>query len=152
MNILIVDDEPSYRMLVSKFLQEQGWTIFSAKDGEDGLKKLYETKMDFVISDVYMPGMDGIKFYSAVRRIPRYAEVPFLFVSAYDDEYTLQAIKNPRIEGFLRKARTLDELKAWIVYLSTPIEKRPPTPPGKAASDISADWRREETRKPRSRR
>ncbi len=38
MNILIVDDEPGYRMLLEDLLKDEGWTVYTASDGEDGLK------------------------------------------------------------------------------------------------------------------
>jgi len=74
--------------------------------------------------------MDGIKFHRTVRATPELETLPFLFVSAYDDQHTLDAVKDPRYEGFLRKARPVEELIEWIQYLTTPEEKRPKSPPG----------------------
>jgi CheY-like chemotaxis protein len=131
MKILVVDDEPQYRMLVGHFLEDQGWDVVTAEHGEDGLKKLSSGNFDLVISDIYMPIMDGLKFHKSVRSHPSYETLPFLFVSAYDDEYTLAAVKWTKYEGFLRKGKPITELKSWVVYLTTPLEKRPHTPPGK---------------------
>ncbi|HET6273766.1 MAG TPA: response regulator [Bacteroidota bacterium] len=130
MRILVVDDEPEYRLLMRSLLMQEGWEVFLAEDGEEGLQKMAEAKMDLIISDVYMPVMDGLKFHRTVREIPGYQETPFLFVSAYDDEHTMDAVKNPKIEGFLKKGRSIGELKAWIEYLTAPEEKRPKFPPG----------------------
>jgi two-component system chemotaxis response regulator CheY len=133
MKILVVDDEPQYRMLVGHFLQDQGWDVDTAENGEDGLAKLSSAKFDIVISDIYMPIMDGLKFHKSVRSNPAFETLPFLFVSAYDDEYTLAAVKSPKYEGFLRKGRPVTELKSWVVYLTTPPDRRPHSPPGKQA-------------------
>ena len=147
MNILVVDDEREYRTLLGDFLKMEGWTVFLAEHGEVGLKYLREEKIDFIISDIYMPVMDGLKFHSNVRKTPGYEEVPFLFVSAYDDQHSLGFVQNPKTEGFLRKVRPLAELKAWIQYLITPVEKRPSAPPGqetlreKPHTRSREDWR-----------
>src|ERR1700741_1120789 len=129
MNILLVDDEPSYRFLVKNALEEEHWTIFEAVNGEEAIHILHDTKIDMIVSDVYMPVMDGIKFHKNVRMIKGYEETPFLFVSAYDDTYTKETVQNARTEGFARKGKPISYLKEWIRYLTTPFDKRPPTPP-----------------------
>jgi CheY-like chemotaxis protein len=130
MNILVVDDEPDYRLLMKAFLMAEGWDVFLAEDGEKALDKMSRTRMDIIISDVYMPVMDGVKFHRTVRGMPGYENIPFLFVSGYDDQLTLEAVKNPRIEGFLKKGRPPGILKEWVIYLTTPEESRPRIPPG----------------------
>ncbi len=130
MTILVVDDEPEYRMIMRSVLMAEGYDVLLAEHGEEALEKLKEAKVDLVISDIYMPVMDGIKFHRTVRATPEIDTLPFLFVSAYDDQHTLDAVKDPRFEGFLRKARPVEELIEWINYLTTPEEKRPKSPPG----------------------
>ena len=130
MNILLVDDEPEYRLLLGNYLETEGHTVFIAEHGEDAIKKLDDAPMDIIISDVYMPVMDGLKFHKAVRATARFEKIPFLFVSGFDDQHTLSAVKQSKIDGFVRKARPMSELKAWIKYLTTPIEKRTAAPPG----------------------
>lgn len=130
MTILIVDDEPQYRLLLRGVLQEEGHIVLDAADGLEALAKLDRTTPDIIISDVYMPGMDGLRFHRQVRSHPDRFTIPFLFVSAYDDEHSHRAVKDPRYEGFLRKGLPVDLLKQWVAYLTTPLDRRPPTPPG----------------------
>jgi CheY-like chemotaxis protein len=141
MTILVVDDEPSYRLLLRSVLKELGYEVVQAENGEDGLKKLQENKIDLVISDIYMPLMDGIRFNRSVRALPNYATVPFLFMSAFDDEHTLNAVKDPRYEGFLRKARPVEEIKEWVAFLATPVEKRGKLTPGGSRSRLNQQLR-----------
>jgi two-component system chemotaxis response regulator CheY len=141
MTILVVDDEPEYRLIMRSVLMSEGWDVLLAENGEEGMEKLRGSKVDLVISDIYMPVMDGIKFHRTVRSTPEFELVPFLFVSAYDDQHTLDAVKNPRVEGFLRKARPVEELIEWITYLTTPEEKRPKLPPGQTRSKLSTQIR-----------
>jgi CheY-like chemotaxis protein len=130
MNVLVVDDEPEYRLIMRSVLSSEGYEVFVAENGEEALRKMSEFPMDIVITDIYMPVMDGIKFNRAARATPAFEQVPFLFVSAFDDQHTLEAVKDPRLEGFLRKARPVEELLEWIKYLTTPEPDRPKLPPG----------------------
>ena len=141
MTILVVDDEPEYRLIMRSVLMAEGWDVLLAENGEEGMNKLRESKVDLVISDIYMPLMDGIKFHRTLRATPEFAKVPFLFVSAYDDQHTLDAVKDPRYDGFLRKARPVEELIEWITYLTLPEEKRAKLPPGGTRSRLSTQIR-----------
>ncbi len=134
MRILIVDDEPQYRLLLRNVLQDEGYEVFDAADGEEALAKMARIKMDMIISDVYMPVMDGVKLHRTVREIPGYERLPFLFVSAYDDHHTRDAVRDPRCEGFLRKGRPVSLLLQWVGYLAAPEERRPLHPPSDALS------------------
>jgi two-component system chemotaxis response regulator CheY len=130
MRILVVDDEPEYRLIMRSILTSEGHEVILAENGEDALEKLEGGGMDIVVTDIYMPVMDGIKFHRTARTKPGLDTVPFLFVSAFDDQHTLEAVKDPRYDGFLRKARPVEELLEWIKYLSTPEADRPKMPPG----------------------
>jgi CheY-like chemotaxis protein len=130
MTILVVDDEPEYRLIMRSVLTGEGYEVAVAENGEEALRKLQEMSVDIVISDIYMPVMDGIKFNRAVRALPGYEKVPFLFVSAFDDQHTLEAVRDPRYDGFLRKARPVEEMMEWITYLTTSEPDRPKVPPG----------------------
>lgn len=141
MTILVVDDEPEYRLIMRSVLMSEGWEVLLAEHGEEAMKKLHETKIDMIISDIYMPVMDGIKFHRLVRSDPQFSTIPFLFVSAYDDQHTLDAVKDPRFEGFLRKARPVEELIEWITYLTTPEDRRPKLPPGGMKSRLRQSLR-----------
>jgi two-component system alkaline phosphatase synthesis response regulator PhoP len=66
--ILIVDDEPSITNLVSAYLKPEGYEVFTASDGNAGLKSVRAFKPDLMILDVMLPGMDGIELLSRVRR------------------------------------------------------------------------------------
>ncbi len=141
MTILVVDDEPEYRLVLKNVLLTEGFQVVLAENGEDAYQKLTQNTVDLVISDIYMPVMDGIRFHRMVRDNSQYKELPFLFVSAFDDQHTLDAVKDPRFEGFLRKARPVSEMKEWIHYLMTPEDKRPKLPPGGARSRLNQQLR-----------
>lgn len=66
--ILVVDDEPSIVKLVTAYLEPEGYQVYTAADGEAGLKAARAFKPDLVILDVMLPGMDGIELLSRLRR------------------------------------------------------------------------------------
>ena len=130
MTILVVDDEPAYRLLLKDLLTHEGHDVLLAGNGQETLEKMEAIRVDFVVSDVYMPVMDGLKFHKVMRSSPRWEKIPFLFVSAYDDQHTLEAVKNPKLERFIKKGRPTKELTDWIKYLTLPENERPKLAPG----------------------
>jgi CheY-like chemotaxis protein len=141
MTILVIDDEAEYRLVTKTVLLGEGFKVVLAENGEDGLKKLEENDIDIIVSDIYMPVLDGIRFHRAVRALPKYEKLPFLFVSAFDDQHTLDAVEDPRYDGFLRKARPTEELVEWIHYLTTPEGSRGKLPPGAMRSKLTNQQR-----------
>ena len=61
-SILLVDDDPNFTELLSRFLQEQGYNLYTAANGWEALLVLDQQAIDLILLDVMMPGMDGITF------------------------------------------------------------------------------------------
>ena len=66
--ILIVDDEPSIRNLVTAYLRPEGYEIYTADDGPSGLQAARAYKPDLVVLDIMLPGMDGLELLTRLRR------------------------------------------------------------------------------------
>ena len=66
--ILVIDDEPSITNLVSAYLKPEGYEVFTAADGNSGLKAARAFKPDLIILDLMLPGIDGIELLSRLRR------------------------------------------------------------------------------------
>lgn len=130
MLLLIVDDDDAMVNVLRAFLQSKGYDVLSARNGSEGLQRVKQVKVDLVISDIYMPVMDGIKFHKALRENPDTAKMPFLFVSGYDDEYTAGAVRDARYEAFWKKGDSVDRLEKWVEYLLLPEGKRSNVRPG----------------------
>jgi two-component system NtrC family response regulator len=79
--ILIVDDEPNYLIVLSELLRDEGFEVFTAESAQDGLPLVRNTDLDLIISDMKMPGMDGIQFLGQVKKIIR--ELPVILITAY---------------------------------------------------------------------
>ena len=82
--ILIVDDETNYQIVLSELLREEGFEIFTAGNGEDALKILGETDIDLIITDMCMPGLDGLGLLKAAKVINR--DLPVIIVTNYDNK------------------------------------------------------------------
>ncbi|MBF0283451.1 MAG: response regulator [Magnetococcales bacterium] len=65
-NILVIDDDPDIRVLVRKSLALEGHVIFEAGNGEEGVEVLNDGAIDLIITDIFMPEMDGFELISEV--------------------------------------------------------------------------------------
>lgn len=66
--ILVIDDEPSIINLVSAYLKPEGYDVYTATDGNAGLKAAHAFKPDLIILDLMLPGMDGLELLTRLRR------------------------------------------------------------------------------------
>ena len=66
--ILVVDDKASVRQLLREYLEEQGYRIFLANNGREGLFAARHEKPDLILLDIMMPEMDGYQFMSKIGR------------------------------------------------------------------------------------
>jgi two-component system NtrC family response regulator len=80
---LVVDDEPNYQIVLSELLKEEGFEVMTAQRGEDGLKIVAETDLDLVITDMRMPGMDGLELLKAVKLYNKY--LPVIMITAFGE-------------------------------------------------------------------
>ena len=67
-HILIVDDEPQIRLLLSTCLQQEGYEVSQAGDGEEALKILDKRSVDVIVLDLLMPGKEGLETLMALRK------------------------------------------------------------------------------------
>jgi DNA-binding response OmpR family regulator len=80
--VLVVEDDQSLRDVITEALQEDGYLVDSAKNGQAGLELARHSPPDLVILDLMMPQMNGEQFCSVVRQIERLASGPIIVVSA----------------------------------------------------------------------
>ncbi|MDH5572314.1 MAG: PAS domain S-box protein [Gammaproteobacteria bacterium] len=82
--ILIVDDEPALCKINQQVLESQGYTIFTARNGEEALAILEQQPIDLVFSDVIMPGMDGYQLANKIRE--KYPQIKIQLASGFNDQ------------------------------------------------------------------
>ena len=114
MRILLVDDEESFLSVMGRVLREHGYDVVLAEDGKKAREALDGEKIDLIISDVFMPTLDGVRFHSYVREFTDAKDVPFIFISGYDDEHTRGLAKESPRDYFLSKTTPLEDIVALI--------------------------------------
>ncbi|MBN7773650.1 sigma-54-dependent transcriptional regulator [Clostridium aminobutyricum] len=92
-NILVVDDELNVRQLLSKVLTKEGYRVYTACDGIEGLELLQTISIDIIISDIKMPRMSGIEFLHKVKEIE--PDIGFILITAFaTTETAIEALKS----------------------------------------------------------
>ncbi len=111
--ILCVDDETAILHSLKRILEPEGYQVFTAQNGEEGLKVLAREKVDLIVTDQRMPVMDGSWFLRAVKK--QYPDVVSIMVSGYSDfDALVTALNEGEVYRFLTKPWDNDELKAII--------------------------------------
>lgn len=80
--ILIVDDVAEHRFTLKARLEFEGFAVMTAKDGEEALEKIPQTRPDLVLMDVMMPGLNGCQVCLKLRRDPQTRDIPVIMVTA----------------------------------------------------------------------
>jgi two-component system NtrC family response regulator len=107
-SILIVDDEPNYLIVLSELLREEGFEVYTAPGGKEGLGIIREYDLDLVITDMQMPAMDGLHFLQEIKAIN--AELPVIIITAYAEvEKAVEAMQAGAF-SYLAKPFSNDEL------------------------------------------
>jgi CheY-like chemotaxis protein len=75
-----------------RLLSDEGYTVISAQDGQEGLARLESDPPDLIITDIEMPNLDGIDLIKRLRQRPNLNQIPIVVVSAYGSGNLLQAI------------------------------------------------------------
>ncbi|NWG01967.1 MAG: response regulator [Syntrophaceae bacterium] len=108
--ILVVDDEESIRFLYKEELEEEGYLVECAKNGQEALEKLTVFKPDLVSLDIKMPVMDGIEALKRIREKERH--LPVILCSAYG-EYK-QDLTTWASDAYVVKCADLTNFKSII--------------------------------------
>jgi len=116
MRILSIDDSNSIRHAVHKMLDVIGAEFFEASDGQDGLEKLEQIgPVDLILLDMEMPRLDGIGFLEAVKKDPRWKDIPVIVVSTIAQrERMIKAIQEGA-KQYLTKPFTSEQLLTKVV-------------------------------------
>jgi len=80
--ILIVDDEPSIVVPIQFLMEQQGYSVLVAENGEDALDVIYKYKPDLILLDIMLPRIDGYEVCEIVRLNPEYRNVKIIFLTA----------------------------------------------------------------------
>jgi CheY-like chemotaxis protein len=120
--VLVVDDEPTVRMLVTEVLEELGYAVIEAEDGASGLKVLQSTaRIDLLISDIGLPGGMNGRQMTETARVNR-PDLKVLFITGYAPSAVLGTGRLEPGMQVITKPFTLDALAARINALISEVE------------------------------
>jgi DNA-binding NtrC family response regulator len=133
--ILIVDDEPSNRNILSQELTHKGYSVVAANDGREALRKVELSRPDLIILDYMMPDLSGLEVLKELRK--KENDTPVLMITAYGTmERAVEAMKEgaydfitrpfepDHIALVVRKALERQRLKLGVKILSEEVEER----------------------------
>jgi signal transduction histidine kinase len=101
--ILVVDDNAQNRALARETLEDEGYTVILAENGEEGLKAVERERPDCVLLDVRMPGTDGFAVCAQIRALPEGSDTPVVFLTALRDVDTFDQALRAGGDDFLTK-------------------------------------------------
>jgi len=116
-SILAVDDSASMRKMVSFTLEQAGFEVVQASDGQEALRVAGGKAVDLVLTDVHMPGMDGIELIKALRALPDYRHTPILTLTTESSAEKKAQAKTAGATGWIVKPFTPDKLIGTIKML-----------------------------------
>lgn len=123
--ILLIEDNASMRRNITQILSIEGYRALAAADGESGLKLLRDEKVDLILCDIMMPGMDGYAVLAQVRAAVATASLPFIFLTAKGEMPDLRTGMALGADDYLAKpVSSADLLKAVRARLQRHTQQR----------------------------
>jgi len=124
--ILIIDDDEDIRELLSYNLIKEGFIVYSAENGANGIKLADKANPDLILLDVMMPEMDGIEVCESLRKIPKFQNTMICFLTARNEDYSqiagLEAGADDYIAKPIKPKVLLSKINALIRRNSAKIE------------------------------
>lgn len=108
--ILVVEDTPSERELMSHYLRESGYTVINAVSAQEALNKAIEQKPDVIITDVVMPGMSGFELCRSLKKHPITEKVPIIICTSKNQEIDRLWGMKQGADAYITKPFTREQL------------------------------------------
>lgn len=115
--ILVVDDSADNVAMMSLDLQQQGYRVVTASNGEDAITVAKQTIPNIILMDISMPGLDGLGATRRIREQEELSEVPVIAITAFGTEGFQRAAYDAGVSGYLTKPIDLDRMHQLIARL-----------------------------------
>jgi twitching motility two-component system response regulator PilH len=112
--VLLVDDSKTELHHLSDMLSKRGYTVRTAENGEEAMRRLAEDKPDLILMDVVMPGQNGFQLTRAITRDPQFADVPVIMCTSKNQETDRVWGMRQGARDYVVKPVVADELIAKI--------------------------------------
>lgn len=116
--ILTVDDSASMRALLLHALQQEGFDVEQAEDGQEALEWLASNEVDVIITDINMPRLDGFGLIERLRESARHADRPILVLSTESSDEKKKRARDAGATGWIVKPFNQEKLAAAVRRIS----------------------------------
>jgi phosphoribosyl 1,2-cyclic phosphodiesterase/ActR/RegA family two-component response regulator len=117
---VIIDDDEDYRRLMCELLEQHGWKTLGARDGEEGIRLVKESKPAVVVCDLLMPRCNGFQVCRELRRDPSLRSVKIVVSSGRQFAADLQAAHEAGADEYLAKPAQADQVLLLLARLTDP--------------------------------
>jgi len=111
---LVVEDHPDMRNVLTFEMEMMGFSVITANDGRDGVKKALEEKPQMILMDIVKPGMDGRDATRLIRSNPETQDIPILVVTALANNIALKKCIDAGCNDYITKPFTFKELQTKV--------------------------------------
>ena len=119
--VLVVDDHPTVRRLGARIMQNDGYRVFEAANGQEALELARTEAIDLVLLDISMPVLDGFGLVAALRDDERTHTVPFIFVTGEADPLVKARAFESGAKGYFVKPYDAAALSAFVRRMLAPL-------------------------------
>jgi|GEM_PF-5133 type IV pilus assembly protein PilB len=121
--VLVVDDDVVTRMRLRNALEEKGLLAVTLNDGDEALAFINQTLPDLIVTDLYMPNLNGIELIKKIRDNPSSSAIPIIMLTAEDDEESEIRVIEAGADDYLTKPVNFKRLLARVDrFVSTPLK------------------------------
>jgi len=115
--ILVVDDSADNVAVMSLHLQDQGYRVVTASNGEEAISVAAQTRPNLILMDISMPGMDGLAATRRIRESDELRDVPVVAVTALGTEGFQRAAYDVGVSGYITKPVDFDRMHILVARL-----------------------------------
>ena len=112
--VLVVDDDPSIRLLLVTYLRRQGYQMLEARNGREALTSMRAGSVDLVVLDLVMPEVSGLDVLRERAADPSLLRIPMIVVSASNTGKVLADVLDKRVSAVIAKPFDLDTLLTTV--------------------------------------
>lgn len=112
--ILCIDDDAAVLMMLEKLLKNAGHSVLKANTAKKGFRTIAWRKVDLIILDVMMPGMNGVEMLKKLKDSERTIHIPVVMLSGCDEDEIKQQAFGEYAENFIVKGTPVNEIRAKI--------------------------------------
>ena len=118
--ILVVDDSADNVAMISLFLQQQGYRVVTAGNGEDAIAIATQMIPNLILMDINLPALDGLGATRRIREIDGLRDVPIVAITAFGTEGFQRAAYDAGVSGYLTKPIDFDRMHQLVARLLSP--------------------------------